>query len=449
MEGGNPDGINPFGIQFNVPIDSTTVTTANVTVTDPSGATIAGTVGLSSTVTFPGAATQEGAPSGNHEIVFQPTAVLKSNTTYTITASNLKLDPTATIPGLGAGAAIPTATGTFTTSDMNAQVYIDNTPNLQLDGLGPTAGYLIWGFTREATAATVTNSSVTLTEINQDGSVGATVPAANLSVAEVPLSAAGATSDLIWGAVVNYCTSSGATSCASTAPAGAAPYLVKCSQNYSLAFATSITDEDDSPVASLTAQACTTGTSCSDVHTFTTAGFAPTVNYTPAAGNVPDTFTVSFPGSLDHNAANALIASTSQPFMQVVDGSGNAVAVTCASLADDTSSSINCTTPALAANASYTVSVVVPSSTACGAGTSSACPLTIAQVATFDTGFQDQNGNEIFDTLPADQVSCSFAGSVITSITTPCAQATATRTPHARKAKKLARVAKPNPNTLD
>jgi len=95
------------------------------------------------------------------------------------------------------------------------------------------------------------------------------------------------------------------------------------------------------------------------------------------------------------------------------------------------------------------VSVVVPTSSACGPGTSSACPLPIAQVATFDTGFQDQSGNEIFDTLPADQVSCSFAGSLINTITTPCPQATATRTHHASKAKSLARAAKPNPNTLD
>ena len=103
LNGSNPDALNPFGIQLNVPIDGTTVNTTNITVTDSNNNPISGTVQLNQgAIEFPQASTQTGS-AGNHEIIFTPTTpVMLSATTYTITAASLKVDPTVTIPAVAA-----------------------------------------------------------------------------------------------------------------------------------------------------------------------------------------------------------------------------------------------------------------------------------------------------------------------------------------------------------
>ena len=100
---------------------------------------------------------------------------------------------------------------------------------------------------------------------------------------------------------------------------------MKCNQNYAVTYTTAITDEDETPAKTLTAESCTTGTTCNDVHTFTTTGVHSDVRvYAGGPDDHPsslDTFTVTFPGSLSAASANALTQPNT--FMQVVDSMGN------------------------------------------------------------------------------------------------------------------------------
>jgi hypothetical protein len=404
--GGNgaaaPDQPSLMVLDFNAPVLGSSANTTNITLTGPNGP-------VAITVTPP--------TKGGHEIVFAPNAPLASSTSYTIQATGLTLDPAVAIPGVAAGATFPTVTATFKTSQFNALldgsafggIYpIDNNPSLELGALND-AIFFDFGFSRAPKVSTVNSSNISLTEVNADGSLGNVVPPAIIAFSEPAIDAAGDMSPFLWQMVVTY------------SATGNNAYKVKCSQNYQLTFGTSIVDADETPVANLALEGCTSG-DCSDVHTFTTAAFAPVPD---AKGNLivfaagdptahpptKDTFSINFPATLDHVAANAFI-NAGNP-ISLVDSSGNAVALTCPTLpADDSASAITCTAnDPLTPNSTYTASAAILA----------ASPLLISNTATIDTGTQDPvSMDEVYDHLPADQTTCQFAGPLLTSIVTGC-----------------------------
>jgi hypothetical protein len=254
------------GLVFQAGIDPATVNTTNVVLKDSTGATVSSAV-------VPGEDNSIGNPDAKQSIYLTPTANLKPGTTYTITTTNLKVD--ADVPDL-AGQKFADSSTTFTTENfridkINAEGLLGTTPGGTPDILDVTRstsqdpeavvdGTLKVRFTDTPTASTVTASSLQLLE----GSGASATPVANTTVT-------------ISGTTRGQGLTGSATI---TAPA---TYPLKFAQPYQIKAATSITGPGG---VALKAEGCTTG-DCSDLRTFTTRAFAPTLSIANIAGTTP------------------------------------------------------------------------------------------------------------------------------------------------------------------
>jgi hypothetical protein len=245
------------GLVFQAGIDPATVTTANVVLKDSSGATVPSAV-------VPGEDNSIGNPDAQQTIYLTPNANLNPATTYTLTTTKLKVQPG--IPGL-AGQAIADSSTTFTTENfridkINAEGLLGTTPggtpdildvnrSTSQDAEAVVDGTLKVRFTDTPNASTVTPTSLQLLEVSGTTST----PVAGTTVT---ISGTTAGQGLAGSATI-------------TAPAS---YAVKFRQEYQIKAATSITGPGG---VALKAEGCTTS-DCSDLRTFTTRAFAPTLS---------------------------------------------------------------------------------------------------------------------------------------------------------------------------
>jgi hypothetical protein len=213
-------------------------------------------------------------------------------------------------------------------------------------------------------------------------------------------------------------------------------YPIKCKQKYQVVFHSGIVDQDEPMPAHLTAEGCKTG-NCPDIRTFTSAPFKVAdgaVDFTPAAGNVEGTLSVTFNASLDHTIANPIIAAG---VITLTDSAGAKIPLDCQPLPDDKQTTITCTIKGtLNLNSSYTASFVASglkiATQAYGLEYVSGADCTHDSDCTIagSLGCDTQNSGTCVDPKPvlADQDSCTFAGSVSTPILTACPATTPRQT---------------------
>jgi len=273
----NLGGAAYMELTFQAAVDPTTVNAANVVLKDAAGATVPAAV-------VPGEDTSIGLPDAQQTIYITPSANLKPATVYTVTTKNLKVD--ANVPGK-AGQAFADSSTTFTTA--NFRIDRVNT-EARADGIGD-----MLDVTRRTDndAESVVDGSLFVRFIDTPNST--TVNSSNLQLLE----GTGTTAKPVAGVTV-------------TPPAGAnvgfgpgdpgavkiqadpATYAIKFGQTYSVRAATTVTGPGG---AALKAEGCTTG-DCSDVRTFTTRAFAPTVSADNTSGS-SITVTVKFNYDVD------------------------------------------------------------------------------------------------------------------------------------------------------
>ena len=420
-------------IDFNVPIDPASATTDNVKVTASDGTVLAGAVGLT-------------AHKNNQRVSFKPTDLYKSSTVYTVTTANLVVQ--SGIPNFAAGTKVPDFKSSFTTSTLRTSAFLsvdtqfvsaDRTSNQPLTTLAD--GVLV-AFSRMVDLTTLDAGTaadpgtITINELSSTGADAGTVDPSNVQILSSSL--VGQTSHNIYTLVaVHY----GDTNSAQV-------YPIKCKQKYQVVFHSGIVDIDEPTPAHLTAEGCKTG-NCPDIRTFTSAPLKVDnglVDFTAAAGNVAGTLSVTFNASLDHTIANPIIAAG---VITLTDSAGTKVPLTCSPLADDQQVTITCTiNGTLNPNSSYTASFVASglkiATQAYGLEYVSGAHCTTDSACTVEgsLGCDTQNSETCIDPTPilADQNSCTFAGSVSTSILTAC-PATLSRETSAKTAASAKRAA--------
>jgi hypothetical protein len=409
-------------IDFNVPIDPASATTDNVKVTAADGTVLAGTVVFT-------------AHKNNQRVSFKPTDLYKSSTVYTVTTTNLVVQ--SGIPNFAAGTKVPDFKSSFTTSTLRTSAFLsvdtklasaDRTSNQPLTTL---ADGILVAFSRMVDLTTLDAGTaadpgtITINELSSTGADAGTVDPSNVLI--LPSSTLGptfASHNLLALVAVAYGDA--------THPQG---YPIKCKQKYQVVFHSGIVDIDEATPAHLTAEGCKTG-NCPDIRTFTSAPLKVAdgaVDFTPAAGNVAGTLSVTFNASLDHTIANPIIAAG---VITLTDSAGTKIPLTCSPLADDQQSTITCTiNGTLNPNSAYTASFVASglkiATQAYGLEYVYGADCTTDNDCTVEgsLGCDTQNSGTCIDPTPilADQNSCTFAGSVSTPILTACPPATTPR----------------------
>lgn len=387
---GYPGGLYA-SIVYQVPVDPASVTTANVTMTGPSGAVpvcLQVPANLDNQVvrvipnpTNLACSVFAEDPVGGTSM--DPTRIvhLKPGAIYTINAKNIKAQ--SGIPGV-TSTAIVDFKETFTTANFRLYALEAGAGTGDIDrSLGNPADMPVNGTlsaTFDDTATGVTATTLTLAEVDAKGNAVQVPIAAPSDVTTAPLNA-GCTNQ----------PASGCTGVSWSVKAASASYAVKFNQRYQVKASQAIKDPNGTPV---TAEGCTTG-DCSDTKSFTTAKFN-VRKITPKENGV---FKVTF--------SNEVLASSlvqGQFFLYSVDASGKltAVPITCALPTDNTATSVTCRPNTLltANNQSYLAAVAFTTSQ----------PLKVAPTITGSDGNQ----------YPADPVSGTFVGSVSKAFKTLC-----------------------------
>jgi hypothetical protein len=369
------------GLVFQAGIDPATVTAANVVLKDAAGAVVPAAV-------VPGEDPSIGNPDAQQTIYVTPNANLKPATTYTITTANLKV--ATGIPGLS-GQPIANSSTTFTTENfridrVNTEGQKGATPGGTPDILDVTRrtdndaesvvdGSLKVRFTDSPTAATVTAGNLQLLE----GTGSTAPPVAGITVTADPTPTAG--QGLAGSATVK-------------APA---TYAIKFGQTYSIKAAPAITGPGG---VALKAEGCTTG-DCSDVRTFTTRAFAPTVTAANTSGS-SITVTVKFNYDVD---PTTVAPANVNLFKQ--GATSTSVALSCAGtglgLQSDKRTFTCKTTAPASLNTNYLATAVFTSP---------------AKVAATTAARSSTNPNQ--GPFNADQATGQFTGTVSATVLTPC-----------------------------
>jgi hypothetical protein len=290
---------------------------------------LAGVVVKKAGAVVPGTAAID--PGTNGQMVrytFTAGTVLDPNTTYTIEGKGMKV--AASTPN--AGATIADFTSTFNTATFRSvNIYSSLTSSTGIDRSvtqAPTtlrSGTLNVRFTNAPTAGTVTNTSVVLGEIDQATGAFTAIDSSK------------------------YTVTAGSSATQFIIKITDTTYPLKWSQKYGVKLLQTITDALSGQ--KLTAEGCTAA-DCTEVRSFTTAPFAPTLAVTDRAKG---TFTVTFNVAVDPSSVNDFVNTAYKLYPQAADGSlGAPIVMTCTPY---TTNSTTCTTSTvLAANSKYVAS---------------------------------------------------------------------------------------------